>query len=83
MIWRLDKDVAGSGVAGDLVSHLLDTARYLIGDFAAVTALTKVFVEERDFQSEDAKGGKKRRKGRDRRRLSGAGRIRQRSRRHL
>ena len=62
MIWRLDKDVAGSGVAGDLVSHLLDTARYLIGDFAAVTALTKVFVEERDFQSEDAKGGKKRRK---------------------
>ena len=60
MIWRLDKQVAGSGVSGDLVSHLLDTARYLIGDFAAVSALTKVFVEERDF--EDAKGGKKRRK---------------------
>ena len=60
MIWRLDKDIAGSGVSGDLVSHLLDTARYLIGDFSAVTALTKVFVEERDF--EDAKEGKKRRK---------------------
>ena len=56
MIWRLNKDIAGSGVAGDLISHLFDTARYLIGDVAAVSALTKVFVDERDY--EDPETGK-------------------------
>ena len=60
MIWRLDKDVAGSGVTGDLVSHLLDTARYLIGDVAALSALLRVFIPERDFV--DPKTGNKQRR---------------------
>ncbi len=31
MIWRLDKDVAGSGALGDLGAHIIDLAHYLVG----------------------------------------------------
>jgi len=30
LIWRLDKDVSGSGVLGDLGSHTLDLARFIV-----------------------------------------------------
>ncbi len=32
MAWRLDKAVAGTGTFGDLGSHHIDTARYLVGE---------------------------------------------------
>ena len=32
MVWRLDKDVAGSGALGDLGAHVIDLARYLVGE---------------------------------------------------
>jgi predicted dehydrogenase len=36
--WRLDAGTAGSGAIGDLGSHLVDLARYLVGDLDAVMA---------------------------------------------
>ena len=30
--WRFQRDVAGSGALGDIASHVLDIARYLVGD---------------------------------------------------
>jgi len=39
--WRLDPARAGSGVVGDIGSHVLDLARYLVGDVTEVFASTR------------------------------------------
>ncbi len=45
--WRLDVDAAGSGVTGDLLAHCLDTALWINGGIASLTAMTETFVKER------------------------------------
>jgi predicted dehydrogenase len=47
MIWRLDKDVCGSGAIGDLGAHIIDLAHYLVGGMKSLAAYTKTFIEER------------------------------------
>jgi len=49
MIWRLQKDLAGSGAIGDLGSHIIDLARFLVGEIKSVGAMTATFIEERDL----------------------------------
>ena len=49
MIWRLQKKVAGSGAIGDLGTHIIDLARYLIGDIASVGAMKRTFVAQRPW----------------------------------
>ena len=46
-LWRLDAEVAGSGVTGDLLAHCIDTALWLNGRIDQVTAATETFVRER------------------------------------
>jgi predicted dehydrogenase len=46
-LWRLDVNVAGSGVTGDLLAHCIDTAMWLNGSIDSVTAMTETFVKER------------------------------------
>jgi predicted dehydrogenase len=46
-LWRLDVNVAGSGVTGDLLAHCIDTALWLNGSIAEVSAMTETFVKER------------------------------------
>ena len=46
-LWRLDADVAGSGVTGDLLAHCIDTAMWLNGPIQSVTAMTETFIKER------------------------------------
>jgi predicted dehydrogenase len=46
-LWRLDAAAAGSGVTGDLLAHCIDTAIWLNGSIASVTAMTETFVKER------------------------------------
>ena len=46
-LWRLDVDVAGSGVTGDLLAHSIDTAMWLNGPITRVVAKTETFVKER------------------------------------
>ena len=46
-LWRLDVDVAGSGVTGDLLAHNIDTALWLNGPIGDVTAMTETFIKER------------------------------------
>ena len=46
-LWRLDANVAGSGVTGDLLAHCIDTAMWLNGSIDKVTAMTETFVKER------------------------------------
>lgn len=47
LVWRLDKKVAGSGSLGDLGAHLIDLARYLVGDFGRVIGMSKTFIKKR------------------------------------
>jgi predicted dehydrogenase len=47
-IWRFQKELAGSGAVGDLAAHVVDLARYLVGEIAAVSALTATFQPGRD-----------------------------------
>lgn len=46
-VWRLDKNVAGSGALGDLGSHIVDLARFLVGEPRKVSALAKTFIKQR------------------------------------
>ena len=46
-LWRLDLAVAGSGVTGDLLAHTIDTALWLNGPIAEVSAMTETFIKER------------------------------------
>lgn len=49
MIWRLQKKVAGSGALGDLGAHIIDLARYLVGEVRSVSGMTRTFIEERPW----------------------------------
>jgi predicted dehydrogenase len=49
-LWRLDAKVAGSGVTGDLLAHCIDTALWLNGSIASVSAMTETFIKERKHQ---------------------------------
>ena len=46
-LWRLDVAAAGSGVTGDLLAHCIDTALWLNGPIARLSAMTETFVKER------------------------------------
>jgi predicted dehydrogenase len=46
-VWRLDRSAAGSGALGDLGAHVIDLARYLVGEVRSVMGLTRTFVEDR------------------------------------
>src|SRR6267154_1101645 len=43
--WRLDVNVAGSGVTGDLLAHCIDTAQWLNGRIENVVSMTETFVK--------------------------------------
>src|SRR5438067_5156210 len=45
--WRFDPDQAGSGALGDLGTHVIDLARYLVGEFSSVAGIVKTFVSGR------------------------------------
>ena len=45
--WRLDKEVAGTGVSGDLSTHNIDTAIWLNGSIARVCGMTETFIRDR------------------------------------
>jgi predicted dehydrogenase len=45
--WRQDRARAGSGAVGDLASHVLDLARFLVGEIAALSAASRIFIPQR------------------------------------
>jgi predicted dehydrogenase len=49
-VWRLEKAKAGSGALGDIVSHSVDLARYLVGEIAEVAGLLHTFISERPLE---------------------------------
>jgi predicted dehydrogenase len=51
LVWRLQKEVAGSGTHGDLSAHIIDLARFLVGEFDSVTGLLHTFIRERPLDT--------------------------------
>jgi predicted dehydrogenase len=45
--WKLRRAQSGGGALVDLGSHIIDLARYLLGEFAEVSATTRTYVTER------------------------------------
>jgi predicted dehydrogenase len=45
--WRFDPGAAGSGALGDLGTHVIDLARYLVGEFKTVSGFVKTFLPGR------------------------------------
>lgn len=56
LTWHLRKETAGSGPHGDLNSHSVDLARYLVGEISSVMAMTKQFISERPIPDEVSSG---------------------------
>ncbi|MUN55520.1 gfo/Idh/MocA family oxidoreductase [Kocuria koreensis] len=45
--WRFMRDLAGTGVLGDLMGHLIDLTHYVVGPIRSVTAATSTVYSER------------------------------------
>ncbi|WP_433347561.1 Gfo/Idh/MocA family protein [Microtetraspora malaysiensis] len=55
LVWRLQKDKAGSGALGDIGAHIIDAAEFITGErLAGVSALTETFVKERPLAANSA-----------------------------
>lgn len=67
LVWRLQKEIAGSGSHGDLGAHLIDLAHFLVGDVKEVIGMSETFIKERPLAAEmtglSAKGDKDAPKG--------------------
>jgi predicted dehydrogenase len=58
LVWRLRSGAAGSGSLGDIGSHIIDLARYLVGEFREVCAMTQTFIKERPLPGEEKRTAK-------------------------
>ena len=48
LVWRLQRDRAGSGALGDIGAHIVDAAQYVTGQtVVGVSAITETFVKQR------------------------------------
>jgi len=56
LVWRLQKGVSGSGAHGDINAHIIDLARYLVGEFKEVCGLMNTFIKERPLQDQGGGG---------------------------
>jgi predicted dehydrogenase len=54
LTWHLRREVAGSGPQGDLNSHSVDLAHYLIGEIRTVSCLTANFIKSRPLPGDGA-----------------------------
>lgn len=52
--WRFDRRRAGSGAIGDIGSHVLDFARYLVGEISRVSAVDANYIGERPDPADPA-----------------------------
>ena len=57
LIWRLKKEVSGSGALGDIGAHIIDLAHFVVGPIAEVTGMTETFVKERPLEDGSGETG--------------------------
>jgi predicted dehydrogenase len=55
LVWRLQKEIAGSGALGDIGAHIVDLTQYVSGQsITTVSALTETFVKSRPLPTESS-----------------------------
>ncbi|SBV30234.1 Predicted dehydrogenase [Micromonospora krabiensis] len=55
LVWRLQKDRAGSGALGDIGAHIIDLTQYVTDQrITGVSAVTETFVKERPLSAESS-----------------------------
>jgi predicted dehydrogenase len=47
LVWRLRKEVAGSGALGDIAAHIVDLSHFLIGNITEVVGTMDTFIKQR------------------------------------
>ena len=58
LVWRLDRKKAGSGALGDIGAHVVDLARFLVGDITEVAGDLRTFVSKRPLPGAPGRRGK-------------------------
>jgi predicted dehydrogenase len=58
LVWRLRSEKAGSGSLGDLGSHVIDLAHFLVGEFRELCAAKETFVKSRSLPGIGNRSGK-------------------------
>jgi predicted dehydrogenase len=58
LLWRFRKERAGSGALGDIGSHSIDLARFLVGEIVEVCGELATFIEERPLVDDPTRKGK-------------------------
>ncbi len=57
MVWRLRKELAGSGSLGDICSHSIDMSRFMTGgEIVELVAQTKTIIKNRPLSADDPNG---------------------------
>jgi predicted dehydrogenase len=55
LVWRLQRDKAGSGALGDIGAHIIDLTQYVTGqNISGVSALTETFVKQRPLPADSS-----------------------------
>ncbi|MFD6565515.1 Gfo/Idh/MocA family protein [Micromonospora profundi] len=55
LVWRLQKERAGSGALGDIGAHIIDLTQFVVGQrITGVSAVTETFVKERPLPAESS-----------------------------
>ncbi len=57
LIWRLRKEVSGSGALGDIGAHIIDLSQFILGPISEVVGMTETFIKERPLEEASAGGG--------------------------
>jgi len=58
LLWRFRKALAGGGIAIDTGYHLVDCARFLVGEIVTIQALSDTFIRERALPRSGATGNR-------------------------
>ena len=58
LVWRLRKPLAGSGALGDIGAHVVDLARFLVGEIAEVSGDLRTFIKTRPLPGQPKRRGR-------------------------
>jgi predicted dehydrogenase len=58
LLWRFDRKQAGSGALGDIAAHVVDLARFLVGEISGVAGDLETFIRTRPLVGSPRKSGR-------------------------
>jgi predicted dehydrogenase len=58
LLWRFKKERAGSGALGDIGAHIIDLARFLVGEISEVSGDLRTFIKTRPLPGQPGRRGR-------------------------